>query len=70
MRPIAVGRKNWLFAGSDSGGEAAANIFSLIQTAILNGVNPHAYLKTVLDSIQDHNSQKLHQLLPWNIKLD
>ena len=69
MRPIAVGRKNWLFAGSDKGGESAANIFSLIQTAILNGVNPHTYLKTVLESIQDHNSQKLHQLLPWNINL-
>jgi len=69
MRPIAVGRKNWLFAGSDKGGESAANIFSLIQTAILNGVNPHAYLKKVLENIQDHNSQKLHELLPWNINL-
>lgn len=69
MRPIAVGRKNWLFAGSDKGGESAANIFSLIQSAILNDVNPHAYLKKVLESIQDHNSQKLHELLPWNIRL-
>ena len=69
MRPIAVGRKNWLFAGSDKGGESAANIFSLIQTAILNGVNPHAYLKKVLENIQEHNSRKLHELLPWNINL-
>lgn len=69
MRPIAVGRKNWLFAGSDKGGESAANIFSLIQSAILNDVNPHAYLKKLLESIQDHNSQKLNELLPWNIRL-
>ena len=69
LRPIAVGRKNWLFAGSDKGGETAAAIFSLIQTAKINGINPHSYLKKVLETINDHNSTKLHELLPWNINL-
>lgn len=67
LRGIAVGRKNWLFAGADGGGETAACIYTLIETAKLNGVNPWEYLKLVLSVIQDHNSQKLHELLPWNI---
>ena len=70
LRAIAVGRKNWLFAGSDEGGETAANIYSLIETAKLNNINPWQYLKKVLSVIQDYNSQKLHELLPWNIQLD
>jgi transposase len=70
LRAIALGRKNWLFAGSDVGGETAAAIYSLIETAKLNDINPQAYLRTVLAHIQDHNSQKLHELLPWNIKLE
>jgi hypothetical protein len=70
LRSIALGRKNWLFAGSDSGGETAAAIYSLIETAKLNDINPWTYLKCVLALIQDHNSQKLSELLPWNIKLD
>jgi hypothetical protein len=69
MRSIAVGRKNWLFAGSDAGGHTAANIYSLIETAKLNNINPWAYLKQVLDTIQDHSSSNLAALLPWNIKL-
>lgn len=69
MRSVALGRKNWLFAGSDTGGETAADMYSLIETAKLNGVNPQAYLKTVLERIQDHNSSKLADLLPWNIIL-
>ena len=69
MRSIAVGRKNWLFAGSDAGGHTAANIYSLIETAKLNNINPQVYLKQVLDRIQDHSSTKLAELLPWNIKL-
>ena len=70
MRSIAVGRKNWLFAGSDAGGQTAAAIYSLIETAKLNGINPWLYLKQVLSQIQDYNSQKLADLLPWNIKLE
>jgi transposase len=70
MRKIAIGRKNYLFAGSDAGGETAANFYTIIETAKLNGINPHAYLRKVLSVIQDHNSQKIHELLPWNISLD
>lgn len=69
MRSIAIGRKNWLFAGSDQGGHVSANIYSLIETAKLNDINPWQYLAKVFDVIQDYNSNKLHELLPWNIKL-
>lgn len=69
MRPIAVGRKNWLFAGSDRGGNTAAGIYSLIETAKLNNINPWAYLHKVLDTIQDYNCKKIADLLPWNIIL-
>ena len=68
MRSIALGRKNWLFAGSDSGGETAAAIYSLTETAKINGLNPWAYLKYVFSVIQDYNSQKISDLLPWNVK--
>ena len=68
LRGIALGRKAWLFAGSDRGGERAAVMFSLIQTAKLNGVDPQAWLADVLARIADHNSQRLDQLLPWNWK--
>ena len=54
IRPIALGRKNWLFAGADKGGERAAAILSLIETAKLNGLDPEAYLRHVLTSIADH----------------
>lgn len=67
MRTVAIGRKNWLFAGSDKGGETAANLFTIIETAKLNNVNPHKYLTNVLAIIQDYNSQKIHELLPWNL---
>ena len=70
LRSIALGRKNWLFAGSDEGGETAAAFYSLIETAKLNNINPWRYLRQVLASIQDHSSTKLAELLPWNIKLD
>lgn len=70
MRSIAVGRKNWLFAGSDNGGRSAAAIYSLIETAKLNNINPWKYLQKVLDTIQDHSSHKIAELLPWNIKLE
>jgi hypothetical protein len=67
-REIALGRKSWLFAGSDRGGERAAVMYTLIQTARLNDADPQAWLADVLARINDHNIQKLHQLLPWNWK--
>jgi transposase len=68
LRGIALGRKSWLFAGSDRGGERAAVMYTLIQTARLNDVDPQAWLANVLDRINDHNIQRLDQLLPWNWK--
>ncbi len=70
LRGIALGRKSWLFAGSDRGGERAAVMYTLIQTARLNQVDPQAWLAGVLARINDHNIQKLEQLLPWNWKND
>ena len=67
IKPVALGRKNWMFAGSDTGGERAANIYTIIETAKMNKLNPWKYLRTVLANIQDHNSSKLADLLPWNI---
>jgi transposase len=64
---MALGRKNWLFAGSDAGGERAAAIYSLIETAKLNGLDPEAYLHAVLDCIADHPVNRVAELLPWNI---
>jgi len=65
---MALGRKSWLFAGSDRGGERAAVMYTLIQTARLNDVDPQAWLADVLARINDHKIQKLDQLLPWNWK--
>ncbi len=70
MRSIAIGRKNWLFAGSDSGGHTAAIIYSIIETAKLNNINPWKYLQKVLAIIQDYKANKIADLLPWNIILD
>jgi len=64
LRGIALGRKSWLFAGSDRGGERAAAIYTLIGTAKLNGVDPQAWLADVLHRIADHPASRLHQLLP------
>jgi transposase len=66
MRGIALGRKAWLFAGSDRGGERAAVMFTLIYTAKLNGIDPRAWLADVLARIADHNIHRLDQLLPWH----
>ena len=63
---IALGRKNWLFAGSDAGGERAAAIYSLIETAKLNGIDPEAYLRSVLAGIANHPINRIADLLPWN----
>jgi transposase len=64
VRPLAIGRKNWLFFGSVDGGEAGAVLFSLVQTCRGLGVNPREYLEDVMRKIMGHNSQKLHELLP------
>ena len=66
IRGIALGRKNYLFAGSDAGGERAAAIYSLIETAKLNGLDPEAYLRHVLTRIADHPINRVAELLPWN----
>jgi hypothetical protein len=66
LRGIALGRRAWLFAGSDRGGERAAAMFTLIETAKLNNVDPQAWLADVLRRIADHPLSRLHQLLPWN----
>jgi hypothetical protein len=66
LRGIALGRKSWLFAGSDRGGQRAAAMYSLMVTAKLNGVDPKAWLADVLARIADHPASRLDQLLPWN----
>jgi|SRR3974390_657061 len=68
-REIALGRKNYLFAGSDAGGERAAAVYTLVETAKLNGINPEAYLREVIGRIADHPINRIDQLLPWNIVL-
>jgi transposase len=68
LRCIAVGRKNWLFAGSDRGGERAAAIYTLIVTAKLNDIDPEAWLADVLRRIADHPASRLDELLPWTWK--
>lgn len=67
LRAVVLGRKNCLFAGSDSGGERAASIYSLIGTAKLNGLDPEAYLRDVLTRIADHPVNRIHELLPWKV---
>jgi transposase len=69
LRTIALGRKNYLFAGSDAGGERAAIIYSLIGTAKLNDIDPQAYLTRVLARIADHPINRIDELLPWNLDL-
>lgn len=66
VRPLAIGRKNWLFFGSPDGGEAGAILFSLVQTCRGLGINPREYLEDVMRRIMGHNSQKLYELLPDN----
>ena len=67
LRAVALGRKNYLFAGSDAGGERAAAIYSLIGTAKLNGLDPEAYLRDALTRIADHPVNRVDELLPWQI---
>ena len=70
LRAVALGRKNYLFAGSDRGGESAAAIYSLIGTAKLNGTDPESYLRNVLSRIAEHPINRIEELLPWNLALE
>ena len=67
IRPLALGRKNYLFAGSNGGGERAAALYTLVETAKLNRLDPEAYLRDVLTRIADHKINRIGDLLPWNI---
>ena len=67
LRAVALGRKNFLFCGSDAGGERAAAIYSLIGSAKLNGLDPERYLRQVLTRIADHPINRIEELLPWNL---
>jgi transposase len=67
LRAVALGRKNYLFLGADTGGERAEALYSLIGTAKLNGLDPQAYLHYVLERIADHPINRIEELLPWNV---
>jgi transposase len=66
LRAIAVGRRNWTFAGSDEGGRRAAAVYTLVATAKLNDVDPQTWLADVLARLPDHPAKRIHELLPWN----
>lgn len=70
LRAVALGRKNYLFAGSDAGGERAAAIYSLIGTAKLNGLDPEVYLREVLARIAEHPINRIEELLPWRLAVE
>lgn len=66
LKPIGIGRKNWLFAGADTGAETLARAMTIIETAKMNGLDPQAYLTDVLTRINDHKINRIDELLPWN----
>ena len=70
LRPFCLGRKSWLFAGSNRGGERAAVMYTLIGTAKLNDVDPQAWLADVLARIAEMPQTRLHQFLPWHWKAE
>lgn len=70
MKPVAIGRKNWTFAGSEGGGNAMAIAYTLIETAKMNGVEPQAWLTDVLTRIADHTITRIDELLPWRYAAD
>lgn len=70
LRAVSLGRKNYLFCGSDDGGESAAAIYTLLGTARLNGVDPERWLREVLSRIADHPLNRIEDLLPWNLAAD
>jgi hypothetical protein len=70
IRSLVLGRRNYLFVGSDTGGDSAAALYTLIGTAKLNGIEPYAYLRAVFERIADHPVNRIDELLPWRISLD
>jgi transposase len=68
LRGIAIGRHNWTFAGSDAGGRRAAAIYTLIEAAKLNDIDPQAWLADVLARLHDHPAKRIAELMPWNCK--
>ena len=70
LRTVALGRRNYLFGGADVGGERAASMYCLIGSAKLNGIDPEAYLRTVLTRIAEHPINRIDELLPWNLYAD
>lgn len=66
IRPLTLGRRNWTFLGSDTGGDRAAVFYTIIQTCKLNGINPEAYLADVVSRLGDHPASRIDELLPWN----
>jgi len=66
LRGVAIGRRNYLFAGSDAGGRRAAAMYSLIESAKLNSLNPELYIADVLTRIADYPARRVADLLPWN----
>lgn len=70
IRPLKLGAKNYLFAGSDAGGERAAAVYTLVETAKLNGLDPAAYLRDILSVVADHPINRIGDLLPWNRSAD
>ena len=68
MRGISIGRKNYMFVGSERGGKSAAIIYTLIETAKLNSVDPQAWLTDTLNRIADHKINRIDELLPWNYR--
>ena len=65
IKPIVLGRKNFLFAGADAGGEVLADAMTVIETAKLSGLNPEAYLADILGRVRTHDPKHLDELLPW-----
>ncbi len=66
LRPIGAGRRNWLFAGADTGAGTLAPAMTIIETVKMNGLDPQAYLADILTRIHDHKINRLDELLPWN----
>lgn len=67
LRAVAIGKKNYLFMGSDSGGQRAASFYTLVGTAKLNDLDPSFYIRTVLAQIAEHPINRIQELLPWNL---